>query len=135
MSLAATETLGGVISGRVTDSDGRVAVAQGTGQGKELKFASVSTVASGSTAIVAAVTGKKIKVVSYVLVASGAVSVQWRSNATALTGAMSLAGNGGLVVPGQPSAHLLQTAVNEPLNLNLSAGVQVSGHVAYFEEA
>lgn len=76
--------------------------------------------------------GKRIRVVSYVIVASGAVNAQFRSGAnTNLTGAMRLVEAGGV------SAHfdggLFQTAVGEALNLNLSAAVQVSGHLTYEE--
>lgn len=110
------------------------AVNQTTGQGKTLLFASVSTAASGQTAIVAASGGNKTKVVSYVLVASAAVTAQWQSGATGLSGAMALAANGGISAVGQPSAHLFETAVNTALNLNLGGAVQVSGHIAYIQE-
>lgn len=107
-----------------------------TGQGKTLKFAVVDAALSGDNTIVAAVASNKIKVVSYVLVASSAVSVRLKSGAaTNLSGAMSLAASGGVSAVGQPSSHLLETAVNTALVLNLSAAVQVSGHISYFEEA
>lgn len=107
-----------------------------TGEGKALKFASISAATSGDNTVVAAVTGSRIKVVSYVLVAAGLVTVKWKSGAaTDLSGAMSLAANGGVAIPGQPSSHIAQTAAGQALVLNLSAAVQVSGHVAYFEEA
>lgn len=107
-----------------------------TGQGKTLQFAVVSENTAADNAIVAAAgAGLKIKVVSYVLVASAAVSVTWKSATTALTGAMALAANGGISAVGQPSAHLFQTADNEALNLTNSGAVQVSGHITYFVEA
>lgn len=116
------------------DSDGRPAYGLATGQGKVLQFASISTAASGATTLVAAQgAGLKIKVVSYAVVASGAVTVQFTGTGN-LTGAMSLAANGGLVVAGQPSAHLFETAANALLAIVLGGAVQVSGHLAYFVE-
>lgn len=106
-----------------------------TGQGKTLLFASIDTATSGDNTLVAADASNKIKLVSYVLVASGAVSVRWKAGTTNKSGAMALAANGGISAVGQPSAHLLETAVNEALILNLSAAVQVSGHISYFKEA
>lgn len=120
--------------GGVINQDGRVMTGVGTGQGKNLQFASISTAASGATQLVAAQAGLQIKVVSYVLIASGAVTAKFQSGSTDLTGAMSLAANGGAVVLGQPSSHLFETAVNTALNINLGGAVQVSGHISYFTE-
>jgi hypothetical protein len=98
-----------------------------------LQFAPVNTSTSGATQLVAAQgAGLSIYVVSYVLVATSAVTVQFQSHNTNLTGAMSLAANGGLVVLGRPTSHLLATAQNQELNLNLGGAVQVSGHISYF---
>jgi hypothetical protein len=97
-------------------------------------FASVSTAASGVTPIVAANASNRIKVVSYCLIAAGAVNVKWQSAANDLTGAMPFAANGGAAPTGSDDAPLLQTNVNEALNLNLSAAVQVSGHISYYLE-
>lgn len=103
---------------------------------RDLLFAVIDENASGDQQIVAADGSKKIKVISYVLVAAGAVSVKWRSAANDRSGAMPLAANGGVASPSAaPGDHLLETAVNEALNLNLSGNVQVSGHVAYILEA
>ena len=82
----------------------------------------------------AAVASKKITVLSYVLVATGAVTVKWRTASTDISGAMALAANGGVSAhSGDITIPLLQTATNEALNLNLSSAVQVSGHVTYYE--
>ena len=95
-------------------------------------FASVSTASSGDTSIVAAQgSGNKIRVLAYVLVASAAVSVKWRSASTDKTGAMALAANGGVSSGYSPVGHF-ETAANEALNLNLSGAQQVSGHIAYY---
>lgn len=101
---------------------------------RQQQFATVNTAASGDTAIVAANASNKVKVVSYVLVATGAVGVKWRSAANDRSGAMALGANGVVSAIGSDDAHLLETAVGEALNLNLSAAVQVSGHISYFLE-
>lgn len=106
-----------------------------TGQGKELKFAAISATASGDTVVVAADTNRKIKVVSYVLVAAAAVSVKFKNGSTDVTGAMPLGVNGGVAATGQPSSHLLETAANTALNINLSGATTVAGHISYFLEA
>lgn len=122
----------------VRDPDGRLVVVgrSATGQGKTLKFAQINAAALGDNTLVAAVPGLKIKVVSYVMVAASAVTARLYSGAagTPLSGAMSFAANGGVAMPGEPSSHLLETAAGAALVLNLGAAVQVSGHIAYFEE-
>lgn len=108
-----------------------------TGGGRTLLFGVINTSSSGDNTLVAAPgTGLKIKVVSYVLVASSAVSVKFTSGAagTNLCGAMSLSANGGVSACGQVGSHLLEAASNTALVLNLSGAVQVSGHYSYFVE-
>ena len=120
--------------GQVRDQDSRQVVAFATAGGKPLQFASISTAASGATQLVAAQGGAlKIKVVSYVIVASSAVSAKFQSSSTDLTGAMSLAASGGVAAP-SGSSHWFETAANQALNINLSGAVQVSGHLGFFVE-
>lgn len=103
------------------------------GERYEVKRASLSAPSSGNNTVVAAVTGKRLAVVSAFLVATAAVSAQFRSGATtALTGAMALAANGGLVLGG-PGVPWLVTASGEALTLNLSGAVAVNGAVVYAE--
>lgn len=99
----------------------------------EVKFASVDVAASGNTQIVAAVTGKNIRVLNYVLVASGgANTVTWRSaTAGPVTGGMGLAANGG--VSAESQFGLFQTTAGEALQINLSAATSVDGHITYIE--
>ncbi len=91
----------------------------------------INTAASGDTAVVAAVAGKRIRVINYVLTAAGVVSVKFRSATTDLTGAMPFAANGGIAAAGAQPGYWVQTAAGEALNLNLSAAAQVSGHITY----
>jgi hypothetical protein len=113
------------------------AIAQGDLQGESILFKVISVASSGSNTLVAAVPEKKIKVLSYTLVCDGAVTVKWQSASTDLSGAMSFSANGGISTPvGSPSSGwLLETAINEALNLNLGGAVGVRGHLTYFLEA
>lgn len=104
----------------------------------EIKRAAVSAASSGDNTLVAAVTGKKIKVLSLVLVAAGDVDVRLESAAggTALTGVIELAaaGNGFVLPQAFPGYQWVETAAGELLNLELSGAVQVSGLIVYYEE-
>lgn len=100
---------------------------------KVLKFTIISASTGADNLVVAAVTGKQIKVQSVVLVASGTVSVKWRSNTTDISGAMPLVANSGFVLP-SGSSNYFETAVGEALNINLSGAVAVNGHISYTEE-
>lgn len=101
------------------------------------KYAAVSISASGDNTIVAAVPGQKIVLLSYAIIAAGAVSVTWKSGAsTSLSGAMPLAANGGAAPSAGPLAPgaivgLMETAAGEALVINLSAAVAVGGHITY----
>lgn len=125
-------------SGVVIDQTATVNVAQDTAAIKNgatsltPKFAPIAASSSGDNAIVAAVVGKKIRVLSYVLMANAAVNAKWRSATTDKSGLLYFAANGGAVAPHTPIGHL-ETAVNEALNLNLSGAVAVGGHVTYIE--
>lgn len=98
------------------------------------KFAIISGASSGNNTLVAAVTGKKIRVLSYALVAAGAVTVRFESGAdgTALSGVMSLAANGGLACAFNEGGWF-ETAAGVLLNMELGGAVQVSGHLTYIE--
>ena len=98
---------------------------------RTLLFAVIDTAVSGDNTIVAADATRKIKVVSYVVVGDAALLVRWKSGATNLSGAMSLAANGG-VATAAPGTWLFETAVNANLILNLSAAIGARGPLAYF---
>lgn len=100
----------------------------------EVQYAIIDAATSGDNTLVAAVTGRKIRVVSLYLVASGAVTARFESDAsgTALSGQMQLAANGVLALPYNPSGWF-QTASGELLNLELSGAVSVDGGLSYVE--
>jgi hypothetical protein len=99
-----------------------------------VKFAKIDAASSGNNTLVAAVTGKKIRVLNYVLIAGGTVTATFQSGAggTALTGAMPFVANGG-VAPGLDETGHFETAAGSLLNLSLNGAVQVSGHLKYQE--
>jgi len=102
-----------------------------------MAYSTIETSSSGNTTIVPAVTGRKIRVLNYTLIASGAVSVIWKSGAaTNISGTMALAANGGMAPScsiSSPAGMLgvFETNIGEGLVLNLSAAVQVGGHLVY----
>lgn len=102
--------------------------------GSETKYAIIDAATLGDNTVVAAVTGKKIRVLALFLVAAGAVTARFESGAggTALTGQMVLAANGVLTLPFNPEGWF-ETAAAALLNLELSAAVSVDGAVTFAE--
>ncbi len=98
------------------------------------KFAVIDAATSGDNTLVAAVSGKKIRVVALFLVAAGTVNARFESGAggTALTGQMNLVANSGFSLPFNPVGWF-ETAATTLLNLELSAAVSVDGCLTYVE--
>jgi len=96
-----------------------------------VSFATINATTSGDTQVVAAVSNRRIVVVAFGVIASATVNIRFRSGTTDITGSMRVVEGGGI-------AHaydggLFQTAVNQPLNINLSANATVGGYVVYRE--
>lgn len=101
------------------------------------KFAAINTATSGDQNLVAAVTSKKIRVLSLALIARGDVDAYLKSGGgTALfgggTAALDLTTNGGFVLPFNPVGWF-ESASGEALVLNLSGAVGVAGSLTYVE--
>lgn len=96
--------------------------------------ATIATSTSGDNTIVAAVTGRKIRVLGYVLSANAAVNTKWRSASTDKTG-LRYFGSAGQesIAPlsDDPEVFWFETAAGEALVLNLSGAVAVGGYVVY----
>ena len=60
---------------------------------------------SGQQEVIASVTGKTIRVLSYTLIVDGATTVTWKNATTAISGAMAFAINGGISVPKSSDRH------------------------------
>jgi hypothetical protein len=133
MALAATEQRG---PGGVIDADGRTVVVVGslggggTGSG-QLQSVAISTAASGATTLVAADSTRRINVVSFGVVATGAVTVKFTGTGD-LTGAMAFGANGGMSLSATAGGFLFQTSVNALLAIVLGGAVQVSGFLTYY---
>jgi len=97
------------------------------------KFAIIQEASSGDNEVVAAVTGKKIRVLAYNFMSNGAVNAKWRSGTTDISGLsyMDAAGKG-KVAPFNPVGWF-ETAAGAALNLNLSGAVAVGGECVYVE--
>ena len=100
------------------------------------KFASIAVAGNGNNTLVAAVTGKKIRVLSMTLTMSG-TTVTWAfqsgAGGTALTGTMGPIAQGQTVVwPFSPVGHF-ETAAATLLNLSLSGAQAVAGSLVYIE--
>lgn len=100
-----------------------------------LKHLSISLAASGDliAAPAGSTVGQKIRVTSYVLVASAACTVQWNSGTgpTARSGVMSLIVGTPVSVQGDQEAPVLETGKDEKLTLTIVGAAQVSGHLTY----
>lgn len=100
----------------------------------EVKRAIIDCASSGNNTILAAVTNKKIRVLSLFLVSAGTVNVRFESGAdgTALSGQMNLVANTGFVLPHNPDGWF-QAGESTLLNLELSGAVSVDGAFTYVE--
>lgn len=98
------------------------------------KFKIIDGASSGDNTLVAAVTDKKIRVLSLFLVTAGAVTVRFESGAggTALTGQMNIAASGGFVLPFSPVGWM-ETATSTLLNMELSGATSCDGALVYVE--
>lgn len=97
-----------------------------------MKFARINC-ASGDTTVVAAVTGRKIRVVGITFSCAAAVGVSFKSNSTVLLGPMPFDTNGGMDSYRGTGGLFCETAVGEALVMTLSGTVAVQGGLMYQE--
>ncbi len=99
----------------------------------EVKDFQISSAATDATQI-AAVTGKAIRVLSYVMSAAGAAAIKWQSTTSnQLSGlGIAMATNSTVVAPHNPSGWF-QTVAGELLNIENSTGANIGGHGTYVE--
>lgn len=99
------------------------------------KFAVINHASSGDNTLVAAVTGKKIRVLALYFRNAGAVDVRFESGAggTALSGVIETeAADPPFVLPFNPVGWF-ETAISTLLNLELGGAVSVDGGLVYVE--
>ena len=98
--------------------------------------ADIDATASGNTQVVAAVSGKKIRVVSVLVTnkASAKRTVKFQSSTTNITAShMVAADGGGYSRDALPGGWLFETSAGEALNINLDAGGNIGCDVSYQE--
>ena len=99
------------------------------------KFAIIDAAASNNNTLVAAVTGKKIRVLALFVTMTGtAVTIRFESGAdgTALTGQMGPTAGQTIVLPFSPVGWF-ETAAATLLNMELSGAQSVDGALVYVE--
>lgn len=99
------------------------------------KYEVIDDAVSGDNTIVAAVAGKKIRVLAINLLVSAAVTVRFEDGAggSALTGQYQFGAQGdGIVLPFNPVGWF-ETTANTLLNMELSGAVSVDGSLVYVE--
>lgn len=102
-------------------------------QASVIKEAIINASASGQQNVIAAVSGKSIRLISAVLSVSAQVNVQWKSGGGGnLSGLMYCEMRGGAAWQFNPHGWF-QTAVGEALAISLSAAVPVGGTIQYIE--
>ncbi len=96
----------------------------------DVLFASFSDSTGDRNLVVAAVTGKKIRVVSWTMNAAGGENdITWETAAVAISGALEIANNATHTASYQGG--LFETVAGEALNLSMSTATLVAGHVTY----
>lgn len=105
-----------------------------TGDGMVVKYEKINANTSGDNTLLAAVTGKRIRVLAVNIICTTAGDVRFESGAsgTALTGQYPVAANGGFVLPYSPVGWF-QTASATLLNLELSGTLDCNGSFVYVE--
>lgn len=102
-----------------------------------IKQAQIDVAAAGDNTVVAAVTGKRIRVTHIKFSCAADVTTQWLSGtgigAVALGPAETWKAGGGMSDNWYPG-FFVRTAIGSALNLYLGGAVQVSGFINYIEE-
>jgi hypothetical protein len=97
-----------------------------------LKCVPIAASASGANVLVAAVSGKKLRVHGFSLSFSGTANGKFTSAASDITGLYYGLASTQVVVPNSELGYF-ETAAGEALGINLSAAIAVGGVVCYSE--
>ncbi len=99
-------------------------------QQADVLFAAYSETTAARNEIVTAVSGKKIRVLSYTLNAAGGENdVTWETATTAISGAAEIANNATMTT--HYDGGLFETVAGEALNVTQSTATLVAGHLTY----
>jgi hypothetical protein len=94
---------------------------------------------TGTTEVIAGVSGKRLRVLAYTVSSSVASELTWKSGSTAISGTMHMGAYGNIAINlgnNWPSGGLpvLQTNAGESLNLTVAGTSPViGGHLTYVE--
>lgn len=99
----------------------------------DLQRIAIVASSSGANTLVAAVTGKKIHIVNFIVSASGAVNFKFQSHVTPtdITGLFYLAAAGSFMGAANDFVGWGSTNTGEALDINLSGAVAVGGVLHY----
>lgn len=120
--------------GNTITVDGTVTANPATSFGKTITYVAVAQGAAGTTVLAAADGTKKHKVIGGMLTMSLAGTLKFNDGVADLTGPMTFAANGGMVVPESPVPFVETGAVNRALNLITTVG-NANGVIAILTEA
>ncbi len=98
------------------------------------KYTVLECVGAGDSTIIAGVAERRICVLAYTIVSSGAGTIQWKNEdaGTNLSGGMPLVGQS--MISASSEDGLLETATDgEGLVLSVSTAITLSGHMTYTE--
>lgn len=101
-----------------------------------MQRAVISCSSNGANKIVSGVTGRRIRVICFLLSFSGSVNAKWQDGTTDVTGliygaaAATVASPQDPMLPGGPYGQF-ETSQGVDLNLNLSSAVAVGGYIVY----
>lgn len=112
---------------------GTVTANPATAYGKTITYVAVAQGAAGTTELAAASASNKHKVIGGMLTMSLAGTLKFTDGVGDLTGAMTFAANGGMVVPESPVPFIQTGAVNRALNLVTTVGA-ANGVIAILTE-
>ena len=103
-----------------------------------MNTALIQVTTDGDSVVLAGVAGKRIRVLAYTISSSTNAAVVWKSDSTAISGAMHMATNSNIAIhlgDAWPSGGLpvLQTATGEGLSINVTSGGSnvIGGHLTY----
>ncbi len=123
----------GFVTIEATEGGALKVASVGSGQTVLVKAITFATAATHE--VIAAVSGKKVKITNLMLTVAGETNLTFKSNTTALSGALDF---GGTDEPRGMVQHFgdspLETAEGEAFNITSSGAVQLSGYATYFTE-
>ena len=130
----ATQPVSGTFWQATQPVSGTVTGNPATYYGKTITYVSVAQGAAGTTELAAASASNKHKIIGGMLTMSLAGTLKFNDGTVDLTGPMTFAANGGMVVPESPVPFCETAATNRPMNLITTVGI-ANGVIAILTEA